>query len=142
MPELMCDRCGEDYPVWFAPDDLWNRTVHLEDDTPFLCPRCFTVLAAKLGVCDYFEVRPAPLSNYTTQPKEPKMLVEHPNVLTMQNCLLWVSSENPAPAITVEKGAVRIKNRAIVPLSEWQRREKCWEWFGWLFKVLRMSDGR
>jgi hypothetical protein len=47
---MICDR---DYPVWFAPNDLWNRVVRLPDGSdrwPFLCPTCFGMKAVEVGV--------------------------------------------------------------------------------------------
>ena len=51
--ELLCQQCNKDYPVWFAPNELWNAvTDHLEEKPyiQFLCPTCFALLAEeKLG---------------------------------------------------------------------------------------------
>lgn len=47
--EGWCQRCGAQYPVWVAPDDLWNQVA--EDQVNglvvwhFLCPGCFATLA-------------------------------------------------------------------------------------------------
>ncbi len=60
--ELKCMRCEAEHPVWYAPNDLWNKVVRRQDgsDTwPFLCPTCFAVLAAEAGVCTAFELRRA-----------------------------------------------------------------------------------
>lgn len=27
LRELLCQKCGRDYPVWFAPNELWNRVA-------------------------------------------------------------------------------------------------------------------
>lgn len=54
--ELLCQRCGHDYEVWSAPNDLWNAVVRdgltrggedveVARGEHFLCPTCFTVLA-------------------------------------------------------------------------------------------------
>lgn len=43
-----CTDCGIDNPVWFAPNELWNRVMG--DHTGFLCPRCFIVRAEAAGV--------------------------------------------------------------------------------------------
>lgn len=45
--ELLCEVCGVDYPVWFAPNPLWNAAVRHDgrDDYSFLCPTCFMRLA-------------------------------------------------------------------------------------------------
>jgi hypothetical protein len=40
--ELVCERCGRQHPVWFAPNEIWNRVIRSEH---FLCPTCFVVLA-------------------------------------------------------------------------------------------------
>lgn len=54
--ELLCEICNRDYKVWFAPNALWNEVVR--DQFNFLCPTCFTNMAAAHGV-EYtaFEVR-------------------------------------------------------------------------------------
>lgn len=57
--ELLCQRCDREYPVWSAPNDLWNRVVRdhggdgygarpLRDR--FLCPSCFGMLAEERGI--------------------------------------------------------------------------------------------
>lgn len=51
--ELLCQRCGREHPVWFAPNAAWNPVVRREngsDEFPFLCPTCFIVLAEERGV--------------------------------------------------------------------------------------------
>lgn len=51
--ELLCMICDHEYPVWFAPNDLWNRVVRRpdgSDEWPFLCPTCFANLAVERGV--------------------------------------------------------------------------------------------
>lgn len=45
--ELLCQRCDLEYPVWFAPNELWNRVA--KDGEHFLCPNCFAVLAEARG---------------------------------------------------------------------------------------------
>lgn len=58
---MICDR---DYPVWFAPNWLWNKVVRLPDGSdrwPFLCPTCFAMKAIEAGVKIVFELRPAPV---------------------------------------------------------------------------------
>jgi hypothetical protein len=47
MPELLCQNCDRGYPVWFAPDELWNKVAR--EDEHFLCPTCFAVLAEARG---------------------------------------------------------------------------------------------
>lgn len=47
--EGRCDRCGRPYPVWYAPNEVWNGVVRLPDGSdqyPFLCPSCFVELGA------------------------------------------------------------------------------------------------
>lgn len=48
LRELLCQKCGRDYPVWFAPNALWNRVV--KEDEHFLCMDCFALLAEERGV--------------------------------------------------------------------------------------------
>lgn len=57
--ELLCMICGSDYPVWYAPNDLWNRVVRRpdgSDEWDFLCPGCFTRIAAERGEDERFVV--------------------------------------------------------------------------------------
>lgn len=46
--ELLCQRCGKDYPVWCAPNELWNRVQR--DGEHFFCLTCFAILAEERGV--------------------------------------------------------------------------------------------
>lgn len=46
--ELLCQKCGRDYPVWFAPNELWNRVA--EGKFHFLCMDCFGLLAESQGI--------------------------------------------------------------------------------------------
>lgn len=54
--EGLCDFCGKRYPVWVAPNALWNAVVRERRDgfpqlnEPFLCPTCFLVLAEERAV--------------------------------------------------------------------------------------------
>jgi len=53
--ELLCEICDRDYPVWFAPSDLWNRVIRGgtkggDEMYAFLCPTCFATLAEIAGV--------------------------------------------------------------------------------------------
>ncbi len=58
--ELLCEDCGFEYMVWFAPNELWNRVMRDAegDEKDFLCPTCFTRRADVAGV-EYtaFELR-------------------------------------------------------------------------------------
>ena len=52
MPELICDRCKQNYMGWFTDNDLWNK--HVRDNASnfifqFLCPTCFCFLAETNG---------------------------------------------------------------------------------------------
>lgn len=53
--EGICQLCGRDYPVWFAPSDIWNEVQRggdpgAADEESFLCPLCFVVKAEAHGV--------------------------------------------------------------------------------------------
>lgn len=45
--ECLCQLCDREYPVWFAPSDIWNKVMrqggHISGDEeyPFVCPSCF-----------------------------------------------------------------------------------------------------
>lgn len=57
--ELLCMKCQQEYPVWFAPNNLWNRVVRRpdgSDEWPFLCPTCFATLAVERGEQERFVV--------------------------------------------------------------------------------------
>lgn len=60
--ELLCDICRRDYPIWSAPNDLWNAVMRDDegrDQHQFVCPTCFTIRAAIMGVEHAFRVVPA-----------------------------------------------------------------------------------
>lgn len=50
--ELLCQVCNADYPVWFAPNDLWNRVMRLQgyDKYQFVCLNCFAKEAESIGI--------------------------------------------------------------------------------------------
>lgn len=52
--ELLCQLCSRECPVWYAPNEMWNAVVR--DEHHFLCPTCFTRLAAQRGVQDGFRL--------------------------------------------------------------------------------------
>lgn len=57
--ELLCQICGEDYPTWFADNELWNPVMRQPDGSdrwPFVCPRCFIAQAVAFGECGVFRV--------------------------------------------------------------------------------------
>lgn len=67
MPELLCDRCDQDYVCWSAPSDIWNRVIRAHGgdgygDEPgrdvFLCPTCFSKLGAERGVAELWLLAP------------------------------------------------------------------------------------
>lgn len=66
--ELLCMICGKEHPVWYAPNDLWNRVIRRDgsDEHPFLCPTCFTVLAEERGAGEMFVVSLAPIRHTET----------------------------------------------------------------------------
>lgn len=61
-----CMDCHSKNPVWFAPNDLWNRVIGGPDakDDPggFYCPNCFIARAEGCNFKIVWEVRPAPQS--------------------------------------------------------------------------------
>lgn len=69
--ELLCMICNRDYPVWCAPNDLWNRVVRLPDGSDrwqFLCPNCFAVKAEECGAASMFWLT-------DSQPRSPASVV-------------------------------------------------------------------
>jgi hypothetical protein len=46
--ELLCQYCNQEYPVWFAPNDLWNAVQQKGEH--FLCLTCFANLAEQRGI--------------------------------------------------------------------------------------------
>ena len=48
-----CQDCGQPYPPWSAPNEVWNRIMGgpEADDDPggMLCPTCFAVRAERAG---------------------------------------------------------------------------------------------
>lgn len=45
--ELLCQRCQNDYEVWYVHNDFWNLVAQKGEG--FFCPTCFTVLAKERG---------------------------------------------------------------------------------------------
>lgn len=44
MRELLCQLCHKEYPIWYAPNDIWNSVMRDKggrEETPFVCPTCF-----------------------------------------------------------------------------------------------------
>jgi hypothetical protein len=54
-PEDICQKCGGDNIVWFAPNDLWNKH---RGEFNILCPMCFIALCEAGGVDAIWSVRP------------------------------------------------------------------------------------
>ena len=51
--EGLCQICKVEYPVWFAPNELWNKVMRLSDGSEpqqFVCPTCFAIKAEKAGI--------------------------------------------------------------------------------------------
>ena len=54
----VCQRCGQPYGVWFAPNEVWNAVMH--ERIGMLCPNCFIDKAeARRYQCTGWELRPA-----------------------------------------------------------------------------------
>jgi hypothetical protein len=50
--ELLCQRCGHDYPIWYCDHFLWNPVAeYIEKQTnvqiSFLCMNCFALYCEK-----------------------------------------------------------------------------------------------
>ncbi len=83
--DRICQKCGTDNPVWFAPSPIWNCLMGGPDATDdpggVLCPTCFMALDDD----QIWEVRP---KAQTTPQEAAKVLVE------------WLNSDRPnAPMI-------------------------------------------
>jgi hypothetical protein len=56
ISEGMCQVCGKPYPVWFAPNPLWNKVMRHPDGREasekyaFICMDCFALESEKVGV--------------------------------------------------------------------------------------------
>lgn len=54
--ECLCEICQLEYPVWFAPNELWNAVMRWPDGREisekigFICPTCFAKEAKEKGV--------------------------------------------------------------------------------------------
>jgi len=51
--ELICERCDRDYPIWYTENPIWNETIRDDvagDSFAFLCPTCFCVHSAMMGI--------------------------------------------------------------------------------------------
>lgn len=56
ISEGVCQVCGGQNPVWFAPNELWNQVIG--DSLHFTCPNCFIWEAEKQGVALSWRVEP------------------------------------------------------------------------------------
>ena len=46
--ELLCERCGQNHPIWYTDNKSWNEVVRDNSSNfvfNFLCPSCFCFLA-------------------------------------------------------------------------------------------------
>jgi hypothetical protein len=46
--ELLCERCGQNHPIWYTDNETWNAVIRDEPSNyvfHFLCPSCFCFLA-------------------------------------------------------------------------------------------------
>ena len=105
--ELLCERCACDYNTWFAPDPLWNKVMRHPDGREaseryqFCCPRCFTYIAEKLGVCGIWKLDLETSTNpQANTPKgvgriEPPLSLE--KLLTIKIANLMIG--NPCPNV-------------------------------------------
>lgn len=53
LREDTCQLCGLPNPVWFAPNELWNKVMRDPDEGDkyqFICPRCFAFEAEAVGI--------------------------------------------------------------------------------------------
>lgn len=54
--ELLCEVCDHDYPIWYAPNPIWNKIMRWPDGREasekisFICPTCFVMEAERLGI--------------------------------------------------------------------------------------------
>lgn len=87
-----CERCDRDYPVWVAPNALWNEVVRSTGSEPFLCPTCFALAAEAKGV------RP---TAWVLVPETPEML----NMLT--------DTSPPFADLHLTDGDVRVIKKAL-----------------------------
>lgn len=54
-PEDYCQKCGHWNPVWFAPNELWNK---FRGEYNILCPNCFARLCWDGGLNVVWEMKP------------------------------------------------------------------------------------
>lgn len=45
---MNCQDCGTKNPVWFAPNELWNKVM--ENKQMIVCPNCFINRAEAKGI--------------------------------------------------------------------------------------------
>tara|TARA_Y100000588_G_scaffold303804_1_gene326416 strand:- start:437 stop:967 length:531 start_codon:yes stop_codon:yes gene_type:complete len=70
--DTTCQECGRDNPVWFAPNDVWNRVVGERGTVRVLCPCCFMAKGDDGKVV--WEVRP---EGSSTPQEAAKVLINH-----------------------------------------------------------------
>lgn len=66
--ELLCQKCGAEYEVWSAPNDIWNAAICSPSgdyDFHFLCPTCFIGIAVAKGCPAGWRVAPYEASTVT-----------------------------------------------------------------------------
>lgn len=49
-PEDFCHKCGQPNISWFAPNELWNKSVRAANQPEILCPVCFVKLTEAAGL--------------------------------------------------------------------------------------------
>lgn len=54
-PEDFCQLCGGRNPVWFAPNELWNKVNGSREG--ILCPVCFQEKAGQLAINVIFKAQ-------------------------------------------------------------------------------------
>lgn len=55
--ESICQVCDGNNPVWFAPNELWNKVIGSR--LHFVCPNCFIKYAIAMGIDPVWELREA-----------------------------------------------------------------------------------
>lgn len=56
-PEDICGECGGENPVWYAPNELWNKVTGHPAGL-IICPSCFQRKADNAGLSLIFSVHP------------------------------------------------------------------------------------
>lgn len=132
-PEDFCHKCGQPNIVWFAPNELWNKSVRDANQPEILCPVCFVRLTEAAGFRE---------QTWRVAPRDYDPL---PSVVapTEQVCKCGLEKDDPIHSFTTEWQQMhRFESSAATPVAAPQQTSSgAWhEWFDRLGEIAS-ADG-